>query len=543
MTKWLTDTAASTRFPVYTRSNASDVLPDPVSPLAATLSWVPGIMEGWRDGNVSNGAFAMEELTGEGIIPTCGLFNGYFYVNASVVRVFGERSGAGAAGIDAAFFGNRPDTPPYVAHPDDLSDAAGARIGERVGWVLSTTEWPDMDESKRLADAARVNRPDLTVMSDAELVAYARSFIALNRRFFDDHVISSSNTAIGPAILGGIVPQLMVRLIAGAGDVDSAAPSGAMWKLSRLAQSSPEFQEGFAGFLRAYGSRGPNEWDIYSDVWETKPQLALSLIDSMRAAPESSDPATRHLAVVADREAATAEALALVAGNEEATGMLLAAQASAMRFNAWRERTKANCIKAINEQRVAMLELAGRHLDVLGDRRDVFMLLETELDQFVADPSALAQTVADRKAAWRQLWELEPPYFIESDKGIPEIEDLQSKADSRSVTAVAGEVLTGAPGCAGVVRGRACVILDASDPTALEPGDILVAPNTDPAWTPLFVAAGGVIVDVGALNSHAVIVSRELGIPCAVSVVDATKRIPNGALVELDGAAGTVTML
>ncbi len=543
MTKWLTDTAASTRFPVYTRSNASDVLPDPVSPLGATLSWVPGIMEGWRDGNVSNGAFAMEELTGEGIIPTCGLFNGYFYVNASVVRVFGERSGAGAAGIDAAFFGNRPDTPPYVAHPDDLSDAAGARIGERVGWVLSTTEWPDMDESKRQADAARANRPDLTAMSDADLVAYARSFIALNRRFFDDHVISSSNTAIGPAILGGIVPQLMVRLIAGAGDVDSAAPSGAMWKLSRLDQSSPEFQEGFANFLRTYGSRGPNEWDIYSDVWETKPQLALSLIDSMRAAPESSDPVTRHLAVIADREAATAEALALVAGNEEATGMLLAAQASAMRFNAWRERTKANCIKAINEQRVAMLELAGRHLDVLADRRDVFMLLETELDQFVADPSALAQTVADRKAAWRQLWELEPPYFIESDKGIPEIEDLHPKADSHSVAAVAGEVLTGAPGCAGVVRGRACVILDASDPTALEPGDILVAPNTDPAWTPLFVAAGGVIVDVGALNSHAVIVSRELGIPCAVSVVDATKRIPNGALVELDGAAGTVTML
>ena len=543
MTKWLTDTAASTRFTVYTRSNASDVLPDPVSPLAATLSWVPGIMEGWRDGNVSNGAFAMEELTGEGIIPTCGLFNGYFYVNASVVRVFGERSGAGAAGIDAAFFGNRPDTPPYIAHPDDHSEEAGARIGERVGWVLSTTEWPDMDESKRLADAARVNRPDLTAMSDAELVAYARSFIALDRRFFDDHVISSSNTAIGPAILGGIVPQLMVRLIAGAGDVDSAAPSGAMWKLSRLDQSSPEFQERFASFLRTYGSRGPNEWDIYSDVWETKPQLALSLIDSMRAAPETSDPATRHLAVVADREAATAEALALVAGNEEATGMLLAAQASAMRFNAWRERTKANCIKAINEQRVAMLELAGRHLDVLGDRRDVFMLLETELDQFVADPSSLAHTIADRKAAWRQLWELEPPYFIESDKGIPEIEDLQSKADSHSVTAVAGEVLTGAPGCAGVVRGRACVILDASDPTALEPGDILVAPNTDPAWTPLFVAAGGVIVDVGALNSHAVIVSRELGIPCAVSVVDATKRIPNGALVELDGAAGTVTML
>jgi rifampicin phosphotransferase len=543
MTKWITDTRASTRFPVYTRSNASDVLPEPISPLGATLSWVPGVMEGWRDGNVNNGAFLMEELTGEGFIPTCGIFNGYFYVNASVVRVFGERSGAGAAGIDAAFFGNRPDTPPYVAHPDDHNEAAGARIGERVGWVLSTTEWPTMDESKRMADAARANRPDLTAMSDADLVAYARSFIALNRRFFDDHVISSSNTAIGPTILGGLVPHLMLRLIAGAGDVDSAAPSGEMWKLSRLDPSSTEFQEGFEHFLREYGSRGPNEWDIYSDVWETKPQLALSLIDSMRAAPDSSDPAARYDTVVADREAATKEALAIFEGNEEATGMVLAAQASAMRFNAWRERTKSNCIKAINEQRVAMLELAGRHLEVLGDRRDIFMLLDSELDGFVADPTSFADTIVERKAAWQHLWTLEPPYFVQSNLGVPEIEDLAPKADGQVVVAVSGDVLTGAPGCAGVVRGRACVILDASDPTALEPGDILIAPNTDPAWTPLFVAAGGVIVDVGAMNSHAIIVSRELGIPCAVSVVDATKRIPNGALVELDGAAGTVTVL
>lgn len=540
MTRWITDTEASTRFPVYTRSNASDVLPEPISPLGATLSWQPGVMEGWRDGNVHNGAFSMDELTAEGINPTCGIFNGYFYVNASVVRVFGERSGAGAAGIDAAFFGNRPDTPPYVAHPDDHDDAAGARIGERVGWVLSTTEWPDMDESKRQADAARGKRPDLSTLSDAELVAYARSFTPLNRRFFDDHVISSSNTAIGPTILGGIVPHLMLRLIAGAGDVDSAAPSGAMWKLSRLDPESAAFKDGFDHFLREFGSRGPNEWDIYSDVWETKPTLALSLIDSMRATGPESDPAARWDAVVADRQAATAEALAIVAGNEEATGMVLAAQASAMRFNAWRERTKSNCIKAINEQRVAMLELGGRHL---ADRRDVFILLDSELDAFVADPAAFTQTIADRKVEWRKLWTLEPPYFVQSNLGVPEIEDLRTKSNDHVSIAVTGDVLTGAPGCAGVVRGRARIILDASDPGALEPGDILVAPNTDPAWTPLFVAAGGVVVDVGAMNSHAIIVSRELGVPCAVSVVDASKRIPDGALVELDGGAGTVTIL
>ena len=87
------------------------------------------------------------------------------------------------------------------------------------------------------------------------------------------------------------------------------------------------------------------------------------------------------------------------------------------------------------------------------------------------------------------------------------------------------------------------MITDPGDPFALEPGDVLVAPQTDPSWTPLFVPAAGVVVDVGAMNSHAVIVSRELGIPCAVSVTGAPARIPDGAMVEVDGGAGTVTLL
>jgi pyruvate,water dikinase len=85
--------------------------------------------------------------------------------------------------------------------------------------------------------------------------------------------------------------------------------------------------------------------------------------------------------------------------------------------------------------------------------------------------------------------------------------------------------------------------MDPADAVDLEPGEVLVAPITDPAWTPLFLPSAAVVVNVGALMSHAVIVSRELGIPCVVSVEDATSRIPNGALVEVDGTAGTVTIL
>ena len=95
----------------------------------------------------------------------------------------------------------------------------------------------------------------------------------------------------------------------------------------------------------------------------------------------------------------------------------------------------------------------------------------------------------------------------------------------------------------GVVEGTARVVLDSNDPSALQPGDVLVAPITDPSWTPLFVPAAAVVVDVGAALSHAIIVSRELGIPCVVSAIGATRNIPDGARVRVDGNSGVVTIL
>jgi pyruvate,water dikinase len=84
--------------------------------------------------------------------------------------------------------------------------------------------------------------------------------------------------------------------------------------------------------------------------------------------------------------------------------------------------------------------------------------------------------------------------------------------------------------------------MDPSDPSRLEPGDILITVSTDPSWTPLFLAAGAVITDIGAVGTHAVIVSRELGIPCVPSISNATRRIPDGATITVDGTSGTVTI-
>jgi pyruvate,water dikinase len=207
-----------------------------------------------------------------------------------------------------------------------------------------------------------------------------------------------------------------------------------------------------------------------------------------------------------------------------------------------RERTKGNNIRCIHEMRMCFEELgrraaAGGHL---ADAKHIYMLLEDEVDDFVVDPAAFTMAISQRKVAFDQLFDLEPPFVV---NGVcPPLSEWARKSDRAVEPVAVGDVLTGVACSPGVVTNRARVILDPSDPTALEPGEILVTQNTDPSWTPLFLAAGAVVVNVGAVASHASIVTRELGIPCVASVSDASRRIPDGAIITIDGAAGTVTI-
>jgi pyruvate,water dikinase len=101
-------------------------------------------------------------------------------------------------------------------------------------------------------------------------------------------------------------------------------------------------------------------------------------------------------------------------------------------------------------------------------------------------------------------------------------------------------LLRGIPVSPGRVSGVARVILDPREGEVLAPGEVLVAPVTDAAWTPLFFAAAAVVVDIGGPLSHGATVARELGLPAVVNVKDGTKRIRSGQRLTVDGRAGTV---
>ena len=566
---WLTDTVPSERYPLYTRLNANDVLPEPLTPLGASLAWIQHILPGWSDGYVAGDAFTPDELSGEDISPVAGLFYGRLYVNQSVVRVLGIRMGIGWEGVDAAYFS--ADSPPHTERPEDHNEAVSERMQRRTQWTLSTTTFPDLDEDRRLADRCRAERPELATLSAGALIARARSVMPLERLLWRGEVVASNQAAVGPGVIGQLIgeadPSLAVKLIALPGDVDSAAPSYALWDLSRLvradpalsatfdagadglldvlAEKHPAFHERVTAFLREYGYRGPSEWDIGADSWETRPELPLALIDRLRQLGEDSSPEARRAAKANEVEEATAKALALLGDDEEAKQTLQAAVASARRFAGWRERGKTNCIKVLNEARVALTEL-GRRLHEqghLGHPRQVFMALDAELETLVFDPASLTETLAARERQWQELLEVQEPTFIEGGTPLTPLPELPRRADGVTASAKPGDVLTGGPGAAGVARGRARVVLDTGAISEFQPGEILVAPQTDPSWTPLFMVSAGVVVDAGAMGSHAMIVSRELGIPCAAGVSGATRQIPDGTLVEVDGSAGTVTIL
>ncbi|MBX9245606.1 pyruvate, phosphate dikinase [Actinotalea ferrariae] len=110
-----------------------------------------------------------------------------------------------------------------------------------------------------------------------------------------------------------------------------------------------------------------------------------------------------------------------------------------------------------------------------------------------------------------------------------------------AVPTATGGVLTGTPGSAGTVTGPARVVRGATDFHRVRPGDVLVCPYTDPAWTPLLRIVAGVVTETGGVLSHAAIVARELRIPAVLGVTDATTRVDDGVHLTVDGAAGTVT--
>ncbi len=577
MTDWPIFDRSSKTFPLYSRANVGEIFPDPISPLNASTGFQANLEPGWRDAFVACGVWdhdLYDSSVERNVLPA---FGSYLYINMSLMRLFGVRvPGMGAEAVDLQYFGDMPGIPSYESEKRDFDDDPA--YSEKAGaWlmneVLLAKDLAAYDADRETVRRIRSERPDVAGLTDAQLAERVTSFNDVLRGLFQRHIESSLKSGVGLGAVSQVAaavgrPELALTLVAGIGDVDSAGPSHGMWALSRLARTGavaalfdggvpglpgrlaesedPEvvaFRAQLDGFLTEWDFRGPAEWELRALTWALKPELTLHTIDRMRGVGDDEAPEIKNAERVRQREEATATMRGLLAGNEEAAGQFEAALHAAALWLRGRERSRTTAAMLIHELRLPALELGRRgaaagHLDTPAQ---IFMLFAEELPAYLADPASFTRTLAERERVYLEMFDLEPPFVVVGDA--PPTTEWTRRSGRTHTAAVAGETIQGVSGCTGTTRGRARVLLDPNDPSALEPGEILVAPITDPSWTPLFVAASAVVVDVGAPFSHAAIVSRELGIPCVVSATDATGRIPDGALIEVDGTAATVTVL
>jgi pyruvate,water dikinase len=175
-----------------------------------------------------------------------------------------------------------------------------------------------------------------------------------------------------------------------------------------------------------------------------------------------------------------------------------------------------------------------QHEGRLETAEDIWFLTLPEILEALDTAKDLKAMVAERRSEFEHYQSLTPPRVITSEGEVP-------VARLEGVEAPDG-ALIGSPVSAGTVEGIARVMLDPGT-EALNPGEILVAPFTDPGWTPLFVNAAGLVTEVGGLMTHGSVVAREYGIPAVVGVIDATKKIETGQRILVNGDAGYVELL
>ena len=309
-----------------------------------------------------------------------------------------------------------------------------------------------------------------------------------------------------------------------------------------LAGRLPEpVQLELGAFLHVYGYRGVAEIDIGVARWGDDPSHLFGVLANLMRIRE---PQLAPDIQFRRAEEAATEAMQLALEKARRLGpaglpnaVLLRLLFSRVRaLGGLRESPKAYAIAALSRCRTLLLS-AGRELAQSGRIRradDVFFLTLVEARKAFSGADQQELVLVRRAEYDREFHRRRQPRVLLSD-GTSFYGDLPAAATGDSHT------LVGSAASAGVHTGAARVILDPTG-ARLEPGEVLVAPSTDPGWTPLFMTAGGLVMEMGGMMSHGSIVAREYGIPAVVGVPGATTAIRTGDVVTVDGANGLVRL-
>jgi pyruvate,water dikinase len=313
-------------------------------------------------------------------------------------------------------------------------------------------------------------------------------------------------------------------------------PQEIMARLEETADGR-DFLKKLNHFLEGYGHR-EIRLDIIYPTWGEDPAPVFGFLRSYLDADESHSPYSQQVRLSKEREELTGEVTAKM--QQGLTGRLLKAPLFRWLLNqaqvSTRERDTMHFewTRLFPPARRMFLELGRRwHERGLLDRADdIYFMRFEEMETMAVSPSRFSDIVQTRREEFEKSSSSPWPEIIRDGREI--------FLSAATPVGDADDRLSGVAGSPGVINGISRVVTGPEEFHKLGKGEILVAPLTNPVWTPLFAVAGGLVTEVGGILSHGAIVAREYGIPAVMSVNGATRQIPEGHMVTVDGNDGVV---
>jgi pyruvate,water dikinase len=302
--------------------------------------------------------------------------------------------------------------------------------------------------------------------------------------------------------------------------------------------SGREFLAEWNRFMLLHGHHCRGELELYNKRWIETPDYVLKFVRSHITQVGKIDPVQNFAAAAKQRRQLEQQCRRHLKNPIKRTifNHLLA---RAQHGSVFRENAKSEVIKVLTVMRIMLVELGKRLADkrVLENDDDVFFLRQEEIDPVVNGRSDfdIHQVIAARRAEYDKNSSVTPPDVVfgkfDPDNYVPDNVDEQAQE------------LKGLGVSPGTATGKARVILRADTDEQLLAGEILVAPFTDPGWTPYFIPACAIVMDEGGVISHGSIVAREYGIPAVVNVGSGTRVIKTGQTIQVDGNRGVVKIV
>jgi phosphohistidine swiveling domain-containing protein len=393
----------------------------------------------------------------------------------------------------------------FFRTPGQLKAAAA---DTRTWWTGSTATTPVLNEASALrlfSEAIIRFRSNVTLQ--------ATTLFCVVQPIYDMLERLTSSTGEGD----------LTALASGYGSMPEAAVVGDLWKASR---GQLELSE----IVARHGFHGPREGEMMAYVWREDDGPLHRFISEYAALDASQDPQARQALLLEHRLTIERDILAALPAHRRpvARQMLrIASRTIPLRGVAKDSFLQASDVIRASARRIGHL----LHADgVLNDPDDIFFLTDDEI--VGTRPADVKVLIARRRERHEHYAEMDLPTQWEGDPDPIVVNASAERTDE----------ITGIGVSPGIVEGVARVVLDPNFED-VEPGEILVAPSTDPSWSSIMFLSSALVVDIGGALSHAAIVARELGVPCVVSTVSGSRTIHTGDLCRVDGTTGIVTIL